>query len=30
MNERRLMRGFPPPRELQVTLANWRQPPFNR
>lgn len=25
-----LMRGFPPPPEAQVTLANWRQPPFNR
>ncbi len=25
-----LMRGFPPPPDAQVTLANWRQPPFNR
>lgn len=25
-----LMRGFPPPLDRQVTLANWRQPPFNR
>lgn len=25
-----LMTGFPPPREGQVTLANWRTPPFNR
>ena len=24
------MRGFPPPAEAQVTLANWRTPPFNR
>lgn len=24
------MRGFPPPPEKQVTLANWREPPFNR
>ena len=24
------MRGFPPPPEMQVTLANWREPPFNR
>lgn len=24
------MRGFPPPAGDQVTLANWRQPPFNR
>lgn len=26
----RLMSGFPPLAENQVTLANWRQPPFNR
>jgi CubicO group peptidase (beta-lactamase class C family) len=25
-----LMKGFPPPTELQVTLANWRRPPFNK
>ncbi len=25
-----LMRGFPPPPDAQVTLANWRLPPFNR
>jgi len=24
------MIGFPPPRESQVTLANWRTAPFNR
>jgi hypothetical protein len=24
------MAGFPPPNEGQVTLANWRLPPFNR
>ncbi len=24
------MRGFPPAPEHQVTLANWRQPPYNR
>jgi hypothetical protein len=24
------MKGFPPPAEEQVTLANWRQSPFNR
>lgn len=27
---RDLMRGFPPPPEARVTLANWRQAPFNR
>lgn len=27
---RALMQGFPPPPDAQVTLANWRQPPFNR
>ena len=26
----RLMQGFPPPADGQVTLANWRLPPFNR
>ncbi|MGH7388352.1 MAG: serine hydrolase domain-containing protein [Candidatus Rokuibacteriota bacterium] len=26
----RLMHGFPPAPEGQVTLANWRTPPFNR
>ncbi len=25
-----LMQGFPPPAESQVTLGNWRKPPFNR
>ena len=30
MNDARLMDGFPPPAEGQVTLANWRTPPFNR
>lgn len=25
-----LMQGFPPPAAAQVTLANWRLPPFNR
>ena len=25
-----VMRGFPPAREGQVTLANWRSPPFHR
>ncbi len=30
VNDRELMRGFPPPPERQATLANWRQPPFNR
>ncbi len=25
-----IMRGFPPPPEHQVTLANWREAPFNR
>jgi CubicO group peptidase (beta-lactamase class C family) len=24
------MKGFPPPAEQQVTLANWRQPPLNK
>src|SRR3974377_1516876 len=26
----RLMTGFPPAPESQVTLANWQDPPFNR
>jgi len=26
----RLMAGFPPPAEKQVTLANWQDPPYNR
>jgi CubicO group peptidase (beta-lactamase class C family) len=30
MSEQRLMQGFPPAPAQQVTLANWRQPPFNR
>ena len=30
MTEPRLMASFPPPNEGQVTLANWRLPPFNR
>jgi CubicO group peptidase (beta-lactamase class C family) len=30
MNGIPLMNGFPPAREGQVTLANWRKPPFNR
>jgi len=25
-----MMRGFPPAPECQVTLANWRKPPFNK
>jgi hypothetical protein len=25
-----LMTGFPPPAEQQVTLGNWRKPPFNK
>ena len=25
-----LMQAFPPPAAGQVTLANWRNPPFNR
>jgi hypothetical protein len=25
-----LMKGFPPAAEQQVTLANWRKPPFNK
>ena len=30
MSTEPLMRGFPPAPAEQVTLANWRQPPFNR
>ncbi|MEX2649913.1 MAG: serine hydrolase [Alphaproteobacteria bacterium] len=30
MDTRDLMRGFPPPPEARVTLANWRNAPFNR
>lgn len=30
MPDPELMRGFPPNPEGQVTLANWRSPPFNR
>ena len=30
MTNARLMTGFPPAPEDQVTLANWRVPPFNR
>ena len=30
MNERDVMRGFPPAPENQVSLANWREPPYNR
>jgi CubicO group peptidase (beta-lactamase class C family) len=30
MVEQNLMRGFPPLPEMQVTLANWREPPYNR
>ena len=29
MTDRPLMTGFPPAPEGQVTLANWRKPPFN-
>ena len=25
-----LMRGFPPAPQGQVTLANWREPPYSR
>jgi CubicO group peptidase (beta-lactamase class C family) len=28
--QKQLMKGFPPPVEQQVTLANWRRPPFNK
>ena len=30
MKTDRTMTGFPPPEAGQVTLANWRTPPFNR
>lgn len=30
MEAQTLMKGFPPPPELQVTLGNWRKPPFNK
>src|SRR3954464_5669260 len=30
LSEPQIMEGFPPPNEGQVTLANWRLPPFNR
>jgi CubicO group peptidase (beta-lactamase class C family) len=30
MNANEIMAGFPPPPSAQVTLANWRLPPFNR
>lgn len=30
MTEIALMKGFPPLEEGQVTLGNWRKPPFNR
>jgi CubicO group peptidase (beta-lactamase class C family) len=30
MKAQALMTGFPPPAEQQVTLANWRKPPFNK
>lgn len=30
MNDSQLMRGFPPVEAGQVTLANWRKPPFNK
>ena len=30
MSEPDIMRGFPPAPENQVTLANWREPPYNR
>lgn len=25
-----LMQGFPPPKDAQVTIANWQDPPYNR
>lgn len=28
--QKQLMKGFPPQAGLQVTLANWRRPPFNK
>lgn len=30
MENKALMQEFPPPAALQVTLANWRKPPFNK
>jgi len=30
MEQNNIMRGFPPAAEAQVTLANWRKPPFNK
>ena len=30
VSQSEIMRGFPPPADAQVTLANWRLPPFNR
>src|SRR3954468_8353445 len=30
LSEPRIMEEFPAPNEGQVTLANWRLPPFNR
>lgn len=30
MTDVRLMQGFPPAADTQVTLANWRTPPFNK
>ncbi len=30
MTDVTLMQGFPPAAAGQVTLANWRQPPFNQ
>ena len=30
MNNPSMMTGFPPRSEAQVTLGNWRKPPFNR
>lgn len=30
MNAPHLMHGFPPSPDAQVTLANWRKPPFNK
>ena len=30
LSEPQIMEGFPPLNEGQVTLTNWRLPPFNR
>jgi hypothetical protein len=30
LSEPQIMEGFPPPNEGQVTINNWRLPPFNR